>query len=206
MVDRPLNILIAGVGGQGSLLAGDVLATAAVSHGYRPVVGQTFGAPRRGGSVLTHLRFSDIDLGPLIPYGKVDVLIGLELMESLRAAISHCGLKTRAVVSPIRVHTAATLSGEEKYPEEGAVLDSLASICGEVYDLDRLSELDKALASRSLNMYLVGFAAGLAEKQLPSKKVRKAISDIVSPPEPSLESFDNGLAALKTTRSYRSEI
>ncbi|MHA1959290.1 MAG: 2-oxoacid:acceptor oxidoreductase family protein [Candidatus Thorarchaeota archaeon] len=205
-MEKPFNILIAGVGGQGSLLAGDVIASAAVTRGYRPVVGQTFGASRRGGSVLTHLRFWNTDLGPLIPYGKADILIGLEPMETLRAAISHCGPKTKIIASPVRVHTASTLSGEEKYPDEKDVLNSLARICKEVYSLDRLSELDESLASRSLNMYVVGFVASLIDEQLPKIEIRNSIAKLVSPADASLRSFDNGAAALESTHPYRPDV
>ena len=79
----PFNILVAGVGGQGNLVCGRVLAEASVRSGLRPVVGDTFGASRRGGSVLTHLRIGKTDWAPLIPKGEVDIILGLEPLEAL---------------------------------------------------------------------------------------------------------------------------
>ena len=85
------NILIAGVGGQGNLVCGRVLCEAALQNGLRPVAGETFGASRRGGTVLTHLRISTQDRGPLIPKGRADLLLGMEPLETLRAASEYAG-------------------------------------------------------------------------------------------------------------------
>jgi len=79
------NILIAGVGGQGNLFASAILAEYFMSQGYQVLAVETIGAAQRGGSVISHLRVSDSDLySPLIPAGKVDILVGFEILEMLR--------------------------------------------------------------------------------------------------------------------------
>ena len=80
-----LNILIAGVGGQGNLFASSILAEYFTNKGYRVLAVETIGAAQRGGSVVSHLRVSDSKIySPLIPAGKVDILMGFEILEMLR--------------------------------------------------------------------------------------------------------------------------
>jgi len=121
----PFNILVAGVGGQGNLVCGRVLAEAAVQSGLRPVVGDTFGASRRGGSVLTHLRIGKTDWGPLIPKGKADILLGLEPLEALRAAAEFAGERTVALVSKTKIPTVATNNEPTDYPAIERIIEQL---------------------------------------------------------------------------------
>jgi len=80
-----LNILIAGVGGQGNLFASSILAEYLIKKGYKVFAVETIGAAQRGGSVVSHLRISDADIySPLIPAGRVDILMGFETVEMLR--------------------------------------------------------------------------------------------------------------------------
>jgi indolepyruvate ferredoxin oxidoreductase beta subunit len=80
-----LNVLIAGVGGQGNLFASRILAEYLMNRGYKVLAVETIGAAQRGGSVVSHLRASDEEIySPLIPAGKVDVLLGFETIEMLR--------------------------------------------------------------------------------------------------------------------------
>ena len=80
-----LNVLIAGVGGQGNLFASSILAGYLLKKGYKVLAVETIGAAQRGGSVVSHLRVSDAELySPLIPAGKVDILMGFETIEMLR--------------------------------------------------------------------------------------------------------------------------
>ena len=80
-----LNILIAGVGGQGNLFASAILAEYFINKGFEVLAVETIGAAQRGGSVVSHLRVSDSEIySPLIPAGKVDILMGFEILEMLR--------------------------------------------------------------------------------------------------------------------------
>jgi len=80
-----LNILIAGVGGQGNLFASSILAEYLLKKGYKVFAVETIGAAQRGGSVVSHLRISDDEIySPLIPAGKVNILMGFEIIEMLR--------------------------------------------------------------------------------------------------------------------------
>ena len=82
------NILIAGVGGQGTVLAAKLLATAATSKGWQVRTAETIGMAQRGGSVVSHVRMGDAGeevLAPLITHGTADMIIGFEPGEAARA-------------------------------------------------------------------------------------------------------------------------
>jgi indolepyruvate ferredoxin oxidoreductase beta subunit len=80
------NIIVAGVGGQGVLLATDVIAAAAVSAGFDAKKSEVHGVAQRGGSVVSHVRYSEKVRSPLCVPGEVDLLIALERLEALRSA------------------------------------------------------------------------------------------------------------------------
>ena len=83
------NIIVAGVGGQGSILASHIIAEAAIKAGEQKKeqinvrVGETFGAAMRGGAVASHIRIGDV-YGPLVGKGKADLVLALEPLEGLR--------------------------------------------------------------------------------------------------------------------------
>lgn len=79
------DLVIAGVGGQGNILASQAVAKCAMDAGYNVVNTETKGAAQRGGSVLSHVRIADGEIySPLVPQGQADVLLGFEPLEALR--------------------------------------------------------------------------------------------------------------------------
>lgn len=79
------DLVIAGVGGQGNILASQIIAKCAMDAGYNVVNTETKGAAQRGGSVLSHVRLSDSEIfSPLVPAGQADVLLGFEPLEAMR--------------------------------------------------------------------------------------------------------------------------
>ena len=79
-----IDILLAGVGGQGTVLAAKVLAQAAQNKGWQVRTAETIGMAQRGGCVVSHVRTGDVVLSPLVPLGQADVLIGFEPAEAVR--------------------------------------------------------------------------------------------------------------------------
>jgi indolepyruvate ferredoxin oxidoreductase beta subunit len=188
------NILIAGVGGQGNLVCGRILSEAALQNGLRPVVGETFGASRRGGTVLTHLRISKQDRGPLIPKGKADLLLGMEPLETLRAAIEYASQQTVVVVSTAIVETPSSISESEKYPSTDKIIESLRSLCGKVIALDPAESLEKSGGLRFLNSYMLGAVSSLQGIPMGKDKIRKAVGTTLRDPEMNLAAYDAGVA------------
>ena len=200
-LDRPYNVLIAGVGGQGNLLCGRVLAEAAISEGYWPTIGETFGASRRGGTVVTHVRIGNGDLGPLIPRGAVDMLIGLEPMESLRAAVDYCEERAVAVVSTAEVQTMQCITGATKYPSMAGILDVMSSICASVSSVDPVAALGETGYRRVLNSFMLGAALASGIATLTTDRVRDALTGLMQPVDANVAAFDAGLKASAKVRA-----
>ena len=81
----PFNVIIGGVGGQGNVIASQVLGRILLQKGYVVTIGETYGASQRGGAVMSHLRISAKEqFSPLIPQGQCDLLMALEPVEGLR--------------------------------------------------------------------------------------------------------------------------
>jgi indolepyruvate ferredoxin oxidoreductase beta subunit len=116
------NVLVAGVGGQGAVLASELLALAALEAGHDVKQGEFHGVAQRGGAVFSHVRFGDRVHSPMAALGAVDHLLSLELLEALRYAhyVRPGGtiLVNDHKVEPIR------MADERPYPDEA--LDFLA--------------------------------------------------------------------------------
>lgn len=198
---EPFNILVAGVGGQGNLVCGRILADAAIRQGLRPVVGETFGASRRGGSVLTHLRLGTRDWAPLIPKGEVDILLGLEPLEALRAAAEYAGGRTIAITSLTKVPTADISSGEIEYPPLKRISAALARLCKQVYMLDTDAALSQIGSPRVLNSFILGSMSSLPQSPLTRANIRKSLQVLLGSDTANLAAFDEGVNALQTNQS-----
>ena len=191
-METTFNILVAGVGGQGNLVCGRALAEAAIIEQKRPVLGDTFGASRRGGSVLTHLRISDTDQGPLIPSGHADVILGMEPIEALRTAIDYASTKTVMIVSKRPVFSPATLSGEYSYPNIDSIISSLQTICGRVYAIDPQPVLDRIGTYRVLNVYMLGVVTGVEATPFSRDSIESGIAKVVGLTESNKDAFNSG--------------
>lgn len=191
----PYSILVAGVGGQGNLVCGRIIAEATMKQGLRPVVGDTFGASRRGGSVATHIRIGEQDWGPLIPKGEVDVLLGFEPVEALRAATRYAGDRTIAIISMMPVPPSNVTSGDLSYPEIDDIRRELESFCKKVYMLDTEPVLKRLGSTRVLNSYMIGALSSIEDGPLDSKNLQQALSNILDS-ERDLTAFSEGVKAL----------
>ena len=111
-----MNILITGVGGQGTILASKILAAAALYDNNNAMTGETIGMSQRGGSVLSHVRIGDI-LSPYIPQGEGDLLLSLELCEGARC-LPFMRKGASAIVSHTQIKPVATAISGATYDTE----------------------------------------------------------------------------------------
>jgi indolepyruvate ferredoxin oxidoreductase beta subunit len=165
-------------------------------QGFRPVVGDTFGASRRGGSVVTHIRIGNQDWGPLIPRGEVDVLLGFEPVEALRAAMRYAGDRTIALVSKMPVPPSNVTSGDLSYPEIDDIGKELESICRDVRMLDTEPVLERLGSTRVLNSFMIGALSTIEGIPIDTKNLRLALSNILAS-ERDLTAFDEGAKSLQ---------
>ena len=116
MSEQITNILLVGVGGQGILLASEILSETFMLAGYDVKKSEIHGMSQRGGSVVSHVRFGREVFSPIVPEGEGDILFGFELMETSRYL---CLLKPggAVVVNDLRIPPPSILMGQEIYPE-----------------------------------------------------------------------------------------
>ena len=126
---KPFNIVVCGVGGQGNILISRLIGRILTDQGYTVSIGETFGAAQRGGSVFSCLRVSKERLyGPIIPDGQANVIISLEPMEALRQ-LKTLGnpdvmvLTNTRIVNPVQVTI-----GEQTYPDFDQLKSAIAGL------------------------------------------------------------------------------
>ncbi len=189
----PLNLIIAGVGGQGNILASQIVATAGIKEGLYVTVGETYGASQRGGPVMSHIRFSArAQCGPLIPEGEADVIVGLEPIEALRIIGDFGNPKTRVIVSPRPIYPIWVLSGQAKYPPVEEVLQKLGELVAEVRVVKAIQEGETGLAA---NVVIVGALAGSGMLPIAVKYYEESLREIVAPKDLdlNLQAFRKGV-------------
>ncbi|NLY66816.1 MAG: indolepyruvate oxidoreductase subunit beta [Tissierellia bacterium] len=110
------SILLVGVGGQGTILAGNILSTALLEAGYDVKVSEIHGMSQRGGSVSTQIRYGKKVHSPVIGRGQADILIAFEAMEALRY-LEFLKPEGKVVVNDYKIPSAPILMGKADYPE-----------------------------------------------------------------------------------------
>jgi indolepyruvate ferredoxin oxidoreductase beta subunit len=127
------DIVIAGVGGQGSIFATSVLCQYALERDFNVLGTETIGAAQRGGSVVSHMRISDQPIySPLIPPGRGDVLLGMESLELLRN-MKLLGENGYYILNLYSVPTAYTNLGIDRYPTENEIVSAVHKACERGY-------------------------------------------------------------------------
>ncbi len=116
MSDQITNILLVGVGGQGILLASEILSETFMLAGFDVKKSEIHGMSQRGGSVVSHVRYGKEVFSPIVPEGEGDILFGFELMETCRA-LPLLKKGGRVVVNDLRIQPPSVLMGQESYPE-----------------------------------------------------------------------------------------
>jgi indolepyruvate ferredoxin oxidoreductase, beta subunit len=199
---RSLNIVIAGVGGQGNVVASEILATALSRHGYRVSVGETFGASQRGGSVMSHVRAAlDMSPGPLIPKGLVDVVLGFEPLETLRILTEYGRETTRVVVNPRPVFPLSVQVGEATYPDTAEVVRTLRDLATDVLVVESTELAREAGDVRAQNIAILGALAGSGWLPIEAQTVEAVLAERFSDEVLRLnrKAFRLGLDAVRAT-------
>jgi len=116
MSDRVTNILLVGVGGQGILLASEILSETFMLAGYDVKKSEIHGMSQRGGSVVSHVRYGQEVFSPLVPEGDGDIIFGFELMETYRY-LPLLRKGGAVVVNDLEISPPSVLMGKETYPQ-----------------------------------------------------------------------------------------
>ena len=149
------NIMIVGVGGQGTLLTSRVLGGLAIAGGYDVKLSEVHGMAQRGGSVVTFVRYGEKVAEPIVEEGQADVIIAIERLEAMRYA--HFLKKDGAlVINDWRIDPMPVVIGAAKYPE--GILEELKKD-HKVYAVNATEESKKLGNPKVFNMIVLGVAA-----------------------------------------------
>ena len=175
------NIIVAGVGGQGSILFAHILGNAAIAEGYQVRVAETYGAAMRGGAVSGHIRMGSSVFAPTVRPDKLDLLVGLEPLEGLRLGVKYLSPEGTAIIntrpmSPIDVNV-----GNAVYPDMDEISEGLGGLCKEVFTIDASSLALEAGSIRTLNIVMLGAAAGKGKLPISKTILEETIMNMVPP-------------------------
>ncbi len=174
MKTTEFNIAIAGVGGQGVTLLARILGNAAIKEGLSVRIGEVYGASQRGGSVVSHIRFGENAFSPIIPNGRADVLLGLEVSEAARRirALKPNGLVILNVykIDPVEVKT-----GLSEYPSISRLVNAFKLITDQIITVNATDIATDLGDVRLSNIVLLGVLAGLSVLPISIKTLRQSI-------------------------------
>ncbi len=146
------NILLVGVGGQGTILASKILSSGLVAAGYDVKMSEVHGMAQRGGSVTTQVRFGKEVFSPIIGLGQADILVSFEAMEALRW-LDYLKPQGKVIVNDYKIPSAPILSGKADYPT--GVLDILKEKADTTV-IDAASIAEQVGNSKTMNIVLFG--------------------------------------------------
>jgi indolepyruvate ferredoxin oxidoreductase, beta subunit len=175
------NILMVGVGGQGTILASDVLGEVALSLGLDVKKTDTLGMAQRGGSVTSHLRFGMKVWSPLISPAEADIVLAFEKLEAARW-VNYLKPGGMAIINDIAIPPLSISLGSQVYPSDEEIVKSFQQRTSKIYIIDGSKRARELGDQRTLNIFMLGFLSPilpididllkwktLISKQLPSK-------------------------------------
>lgn len=169
------NLLLCGVGGQGTILASQILTVALLNAGFDVKMSELHGMSQRGGTVTTQVRYGEKVYAPVIGKGAADILVSFEKMEALRY-LDNLKKDGHVVVNNHRMETATTLAGVQEYPEN--VLDRVQALANtKVVDAGKIAE--ELGNAKCMNVVLLGTLVKLMH--LEDLDWNKALEECVKP-------------------------
>ncbi len=201
-MDKPISVVVSGVGGQGVLLASEILGNAAMISGLDVRVTETHGLSQRGGSLVSFVRIGREVHSPLVDQEGADYIISMELLEALKSS-TYSNDKTVCIVSTLQIPPVTVLSGKAKYPPSKEIMSSVSAVCKKAYFVDAAGMASMAGKSLYQNAVLLGFFSGVTEGLLERKDYEKALEILVPPKSfaSNVRAFDLGHQAFLSART-----
>lgn len=195
------NIVIAGVGGQGSILASHILAEAAIltsinnnQNDVKVRVGETFGAAMRGGAVASHVKIGKDVHSPLIPENKADIVLGLEPLEAFRVGVKYIKPEGIVIMNVRQYESIDIKTGQAEYPSISDITESFQKLNANVITLDATELAIQAGTDRAMNIVMLGVLSA-NQKDLMACDILKEVIQKKVPSkfiETNLKAFDMG--------------
>ena len=200
MEKDPWNMIIAGVGGQGNVLASQILGQMLVTEDFYVTIGETYGLSQRGGSVMSHLRISRKDqFSPLIPKGTCDFVMGLEPTEALRVLQQFGNPNVQLLINTRPIYPMDVIAGNATYPEVDTVLEKIHKLSQKVWTINATEialEMGDPIFS---NMVMIGAFSDLELLPVNRPGFQEVIEDVLPAKKltSNLDAFDRGREAIK---------
>jgi indolepyruvate ferredoxin oxidoreductase beta subunit len=193
------NIVIVGVGGQGSVLAGQIIARVAALANLSVATSEIHGMAQRGGSVCSTVRYGKDVISPAVPEGAADVLLAFEKLEALRY-LNYLKVDGLALVNDQRIMPSIESLKLAPYPDEKTIEATLRSRAGIVLVVPALAIAQELGLPALVNTVMLGALSVFLD--LPHEKWPKAITDLVPPKtvELNILAFQEGLSWAKSMR------
>ena len=147
------NIMIVGVGGQGTLLASKLLGRLLLGKGYDVKVSEVHGMSQRGGSVVTYVRYGSRVCSPIIDKGQADIILSFELLEAARWT-EYLRPGGKIITNTQQVSPMPVITGAASYPQ--GLVEKMTAAGMDVDAIDALSLAEKAGSAKAVNLVLMG--------------------------------------------------
>jgi indolepyruvate ferredoxin oxidoreductase beta subunit len=182
------NIMIVGVGGQGTLLASRILGNTVIKEGYDVKVSEVHGMSQRGGSVVTYVKYGKEVYSPIIDKGEADIILAFELLEGYRA-LPFLKKDGKIIVNTQKTDPMPVITGACKYPED---IEEKLKAVADVTTLDALTLAKNAGNIKAVNVVLIGVMA--KQTDIAYEKWIEVIKETVPEKflEVNLKAFDSG--------------
>ncbi|MDQ7782941.1 MAG: indolepyruvate oxidoreductase subunit beta [Desulfomonilaceae bacterium] len=189
--DRVYNVLIVGVGGQGIILASDVLGKVAARHGYDVKKNEIHGMAQRGGSVSSHVRFGKTVSSPIIKMGEADVLLSFEQIETLRY-FPFLSVDGNVIVNDQKILPPAVFTGKQEYPPD--VLERIREKVPNAVVVDGIHVAENLGNPRVVNVIFLGILSKYLD--IPASTYEEVLKESLKPKlvDINLKAFHEGRA------------
>lgn len=170
------NMMIVGVGGQGTLLASRVLGNALLQQGYDVKVSEVHGMSQRGGSVVTYVRYGEKVYSPIVDEGQADIILAFEQLEAARW-LHDLKPGGKLIVNTQQIDPMPVVTGTASYP--AGLMEKIRAKGVDLTALDALSLAEQAGSSKAVNIALIGVLSCYLD--FPKEVWARALEECVPP-------------------------
>lgn len=196
---KKLDLLVTGVGGQGNILASDIICEVAIDAGFDVKKTDTLGMAQRGGSVLSNVRIAQQVYSPLIKEGEVDILLAFEKLEAARWAhyLRKGGI---AIINNQALPSLSIILGNEQYPDDEKIFELLKQKTDSIYFIEGTQKARELGNVRTLNIFMLGCISPFTPFKVSSWKARLSEHLPANLRPINLTAFDLGRKEIKNAR------
>jgi indolepyruvate ferredoxin oxidoreductase beta subunit len=175
---KEFNIVLAGVGGQGILLAAEILGSAAVKEGLNVRVSELHGMAQRGGAVVSNVRIGEKVLAPTVLEGQANVLLGFEPLETLRN-LKFVSEKALVIMSDEKIPPTELAAKMLKYPSIEEIVKKIHTFTKNVTIVEAAKLARKAGSILTENVVLIGALAATEKMPVKTESIMEALRELV---------------------------